>query len=56
MNYFVCTYGDFPEKDEMVERSLKEKVYLLHQYARYPSAIDNVDSGDVLLLNQTLLL
>ena len=52
MNYFVCTYGDFSEKDEMVERSLKEKVYLLHQYARYPSAIDNVDSGDVLLLNQ----
>ena len=52
MNYFVCTYGDFPEQEEMVERSLNEKVYLLHQYARYPSAIDNVDSGDVLLLNR----
>lgn len=52
MNYFVCTYGDFPEQKEMVERSLNERVYLLHQYARYPSAIDNVDSGDVLLLNQ----
>ena len=31
MNYFVCTYGNFPEQEEMVERSLKEKVYLLHQ-------------------------
>ena len=52
MNYFVCTYGNFPEQEEMVERSINERVYLLHQYARYPSAIDNVDSGDVLLLNQ----
>lgn len=52
MNYFVCTYGNFPEQEEMVERSINERVYLLHQYARYPSAIDNVDSGDMLLLNQ----
>ena len=51
MNYFVCTYGSFQEQKELVERSLREKVYLLHQYARYPSAIDDVRSDDVLLLN-----
>ncbi|MCR5839489.1 MAG: DUF262 domain-containing protein [Kiritimatiellae bacterium] len=51
MNYFVCTYGHFPEQDEMVERSLKEGVYLLHQYARYPLAIEEVRTDDVLLLN-----
>ena len=51
MNYFVCTYGYFPEQEELVERSFREKVYLLHQYARYPSAIDDVKPDDVLLLN-----
>ena len=51
MNYFVCTYGLFPEQDELMDRSLKNGVYLLHQYARYPSAIAEVRAGDVLLLN-----
>lgn len=51
MNYFVCTYGYFPEQEELVERSFREKVYLLHQYAQYPSAIDDVKPDDVLLLN-----
>ena len=35
----------------MVERSFKDGVYLLHQYARYPSAIDAIQADDVLLLN-----
>ena len=51
MNYFVCTYGNFPEQKELEIRAKKEGVYLLHQYARYPSAIDEVRAGDVLLLN-----
>ena len=51
MNYYVCTYGYFPEQEELVKRSFRENVYLLHQHARYPSAIDDVKIDDVLLLN-----
>lgn len=51
MNYYVCTYGYFPGQEGLVERSFRENVYLLHQYARYPSAIDDVKIDDVLLLN-----
>ena len=51
MNYFVCTYGYFPEQDELVKRSFRENSYLIHQYARHPSAVDTIAAGDILLLN-----
>ncbi len=51
VNYFVCTYGRFPEQGDLVERSLRDGVYLLHQYARYPSAIREIRQSDILFLN-----
>lgn len=50
-NYFVCTYGNFPEREEMFMRSLSEKCYYLHRCARWPSAIGKIQAGDTLLLN-----
>lgn len=51
MDYFVCTYGNFEGKTDILEESLKEGKYILHNEARYPSAMDYVKSGDVLLLS-----
>ena len=51
MNYFVCTYGNFPEREALFRRSLEEKCYFLHSAARWPTAIEKIQSGDTLMLN-----
>ena len=51
MNYFVCTYGNFPERDLIFRESLKDGKYILHCGARYPSALGHITKGDVLLLS-----
>ncbi len=49
-NYFICTYGNFEREDSFLRDSLKNNYYLLHEAARYPYAIDNIQKGDILLL------
>ena len=51
MNYFVCTYGNFPEREELFRRSLEEQCYFLHSAARWPTAIEKIRCGDTLMLN-----
>lgn len=51
MNYFVCTYGNFPEREELFRRSLEEQCYFLHSGARWPTAIEEIRCGDTLMLN-----
>lgn len=51
MNYFVCTYGNFPEREELFRCSLDEKCYFLHSAARWPTAIEKIQCGDILMLN-----
>jgi len=50
-SYYVCTYGNFPEREDLVKKSLEDGCYYLHKAARYPSAIDMIQKGDQLLLN-----
>ncbi len=49
-NYFVCTYGNFDGRNDLLNRSEKEKHYFLHKNAHYPSAIKEIKQGDIILL------
>ena len=49
-NYFVCTYGNFDGRNDLLNRSEKEKCYFLHKNAHYPSAINEIKQGDIVLL------
>ena len=51
MNYFVCTYGNIPEREDLFRRSLEERCYFLHSSARWPTAIEEIRCGDTLMLN-----
>lgn len=49
-NYFVCTYGNFDRSSEFLKESIVANVYRLHRCARYPSALDLIRTGDIILL------
>ena len=49
-NYFVCTYGNFDGRNDLLDRSEKEKCYFLHENVHYPSAIKEIKQGDIVLL------
>lgn len=48
--YFVCTYGNFEGREDIIKKSLEEKCYQLHIEANYPSAMNKIKAKDVLLL------
>ncbi len=49
-DYYVCTYGNFEERPEIIEESFEKNVYMLHVNARYPSALKLIKRDDMLLL------
>ena len=55
-NYFVCTYGNFDKREERITKSLEENCYFLHEDARYPSAIDEIKAGDIVLLKDNAMI
>ncbi len=49
-DYFVCTYGNFDGRKEIIEESWNKNFYQLHIAARYPSALGKIKQNDVILL------
>ena len=60
MKYFVCTYGkgdSFEGVAEIFEKSIRSNCYKIHKFAKHPSAVYEINKGDVVLLsfNQSLV-
>ena len=49
-NYFVCTYGNFDSRNEILRKSKEKNCYFLHECAYYPAAIKDIKQGDIILL------
>lgn len=52
LEYYVCTYGNFPDRKKIVEESLQKNIFMLHTQANYPSALNCIKKGDVILLKE----
>lgn len=59
MKYYVCTYGkssSFDGVNEVFAESAKNNCYKIHKAAKHPSAIYDIDRGDVIFLSFNQLL
>ena len=60
MKYFVCTYGkdnSFEGAREVFEESARNNWYKIHKLAKHPSAVYEINAGDIVFLSfcQTLV-